>query len=127
MKTLCDYELSRLAKEAGFDEKCNDFYIDGELLYSQNAFTNSEEEFYGDPVTPAVTAPQLNDLQGWLLEVKGVWVELTLIIPNEITPDPWMVEVKRSSTREILYRGYFQEKDQALSEGIKSYLKSKEV
>lgn len=131
MKTLCDYELSLLAKEAGFDMDCHDAFMvfgkpNGQIESGKALKSNSELQ------ENECTRPQLNDLQDWLLEKMGVWVEVTVELGSNFPKEDGMFRYDNYKLREHIkdYCGGslnpYPTKDQALSEGMKSYLKSEE-
>lgn len=67
---ICTYEVSKLAKEKGFNEKCYHYYQRGEL--------QSDECFnlYNKGVDSICSAPAQSLLQRWLREEKGIHINI---------------------------------------------------
>lgn len=83
-KHYCNYELSQLAKQAGFDEECQYIYYFYSLVYCSKPFTNNRIL-----VTPLydknlVTAPELTKLQQWILREFKVWIYVKQQFINKI-------------------------------------------
>ena len=71
-KKYCSYELSILAKQAGFDEKCDGIYSRGILVHTFGLYANST--IWQTPAVNGVTAPELTHLQQWVYEKFKVWI-----------------------------------------------------
>lgn len=67
---ICTYEVCKLAKDKGFDEKCYHYYQKG-VLGSDECFNR-----YIKGVNSICAAPTQSLLQRWLREEKGVIVEV---------------------------------------------------
>jgi hypothetical protein len=70
----CSYELSKLAKDAGFNEKSSGIYDNGKfrMFIDRIAYyTNHElnELYY-----KTISAPELTHLQQWVYEKFKVWI-----------------------------------------------------
>jgi hypothetical protein len=73
-KHYCSYELSSLAKKAGFDEKCKAIYYNEKITERANSYQNSTilDKIYLDK--NSITAPELTHLQQWVYEKFSVWI-----------------------------------------------------
>lgn len=111
MKELADYKLSKLAKEYGYNEKCDYYWNEENKLREKPLLMQLKKD--------EILCPQLNDLQDWFLEVYNILIDVIRIIPNEIMPDPWKVKVRITTTGEDIYEGWFEEKYKALESGLK--------
>lgn len=69
-EAICTYEVAKLAKEKGFNEKCYHFYQKG-VLESDECFNR-----YNKGVEYICSAPTQSHLQRWLREERGVIVEV---------------------------------------------------
>lgn len=67
---LVTYEVAKLAKEKGFNEKCNFYYQKG-VISTDGCFNR-----YNKGVEYICSAPTRSLLQRWLREEKGVIIEL---------------------------------------------------
>ena len=67
---ICTYEVSSLAKEKGFNEKCYHYYQKEEL--ESDGYFNR----YNKGVEYICSAPTQSLLQRWLREERGVLVEV---------------------------------------------------
>lgn len=65
---ICTYEVCKLAKEKGFNEKCYHYYQKG-VLESDKCFNR-----YNKGVDNVCSAPTQSLLQRWLREEKGYYV-----------------------------------------------------
>lgn len=67
---ICTCEVAKLAKEKGFNEKCNFYYQKG-VISTDGCFNR-----YNKGVEYICSAPTQSLLQRWLREEKGVIIEL---------------------------------------------------
>lgn len=68
---ICSFEVSKLAKEKGFNSKCYFYYQKGELQ-TDKCFNR-----YNKGVDSICSAPTQSLLQRWLREAKGIDIEIT--------------------------------------------------
>ena len=69
---ICTYEVAKLAKEKGFNEKCYHYYQNG-ALESDECFNR-----YNRGVDNVYSAPTQSLLQRWLREEKALHIQITL-------------------------------------------------
>lgn len=67
---ICTYEVCKLAKEKGFNDKCYHYYQNG-VLDSDGCFNR-----YNKGVDSICSAPTQSLLQRWLREERGIIVEV---------------------------------------------------
>lgn len=72
---ICTYELCKLAKEKGFNNKCYHYYQNG-ALESDECFNR-----YNKGVESVCSAPTQSLLQRWLREEKGVNMQVIWMEP----------------------------------------------
>lgn len=70
---ICTYEVCKLAKEKGFNEKCYHYYQKG-VLESDGCFNR-----YNKGIDSICSAPTQSLLQRWLREEKGIHIS---VFPN---------------------------------------------
>ena len=70
---ICTYEVAKLAKEKGFNEKCNFYYQKG-VINTDGCFNR-----YNKGVEYICSAPTQSLLQRWLREEKGVAIEIVAL------------------------------------------------
>lgn len=70
---ICTYEVCKLAKEKGFNEKCNFYYQKG-VINTDGCFNR-----YNKGVEYICSAPTQSLLQRWLREEKGVAIEIVAL------------------------------------------------
>ena len=70
---ICTYEVCKLAKEKGFNEKCYHYYQKG-VLESDGCFNR-----YNKGIDSICAAPTQSLLQRWLREEKGIHIS---VFPN---------------------------------------------
>lgn len=120
-KHYCSYELSMLAKNAGFDEKCKAIYYNERLTERANSYQNSTiaEKIHLDK--KSITAPELTVLQQWCYEKFGVWIN---VLSNFGFTEPNLINKKQ-----YFYMTHidlrFDCPYKALGAGLLEFLKSK--
>lgn len=70
---ICTYEVCKLAKEKGFNEKCYHYYQKG-VLESDGCFNR-----YNKGIDSICSTPAQSLLQRWLREEKGIHIS---VFPN---------------------------------------------
>lgn len=89
---ICTYEVAKLAKEKGFNEKCYHYYQNG-VLESDECFNR-----YNKGVDSVCSAPTQSLLQRWLREEEGYYVypffdnesRRWTWVCRELTGDKWI-------------------------------------
>jgi len=86
MRELISFETAKIAKQKGFDEKCTDFYENGELISiskfikygyisaCNSGFTETSERY---------SAPEQSELQRWLRQNFDVHIMINSLKPND--------------------------------------------
>lgn len=100
---ICTYEVCKLAKEKGFNEKCYHYYQNG-VLESDECFNR-----YNKGADSVCSAPTQSLLQRWLREEKGLYISIeaypTLAIMGKVC-FAWVVKSRSD--------GYFMESNYSL-------------
>ena len=73
MNKPVNFELAKLLKEKGFDEKCKLLYKDGELINCKPYNVVDNKTFQS---TRYYIAPIIAEALMWLYEKHGIWVEV---------------------------------------------------
>ncbi len=76
------FEIAKLLKEKGFDEKCLMAYIDGELFNYYDSDFPSEYELENDG-SEVIDAPTLQMAMKWLRKAHNIHIA---IVPCEVGP-----------------------------------------
>ena len=101
---ICTYEVSKLAKEKGFNEKCYHYYQNG-VLESDECFNR-----YNKGVDSVCSAPTQSLLQRWLREEKKMYVCPFIITDYEDDFHPyvvyWSFVIVNVESGDSLYREY---------------------
>ena len=71
-KKYCSYELSKLAKDAGFDEECFGVYKKNQIHELEYPYSNTE--FISEYKQSWISAPELTHLQQQVYENFQVWI-----------------------------------------------------
>ena len=115
---ICTYEVCKLAREKGFNERCYHYYQNG-VLESDECFNR-----YNRGVDSVCSAPTQSLLQRWLREEKGYYVypffdnhELKWTwVCREKTGDMWIPLAGETP--------YFNTYEQALEDALKYSLEN---
>lgn len=75
---ICTYEVCKLAKEKGFDEKCYHYYQKEEL--ESDGYFNR----YNKGVEYICSAPTQSLLQRWLREEKKIYIAISVDIDHDL-------------------------------------------
>lgn len=127
---ICTYEVCKLAKEKGFNEKCYHYYQKG-VLESDGCLNR-----YNKGIDSICSAPTQSLLQRWLREEKGIIVEV-IAQPTCSTSKKncyWWIIKQNSSGLGYQYEecsyflydngGYFNTYELALEDALKDTLKN---
>ena len=118
---ICTYEVAKLAKEKGFNEKCNFYYQKG-VISTDGCFNR-----YNKGVEYICSAPTQSLLQRWLREEKALHIQITLWEKgwyNDIWVFEYYEEEKEYSTRQIHQSTDFDTYELALEDAIKYALEN---
>ena len=129
------FEVAKLLKEKGFDEKCIAVYHDKELQlvsslgifssegYGEQILTYTNSECEWSPIM--ISAPTLQMAMKWLREEKGVAITpvLSSILDNE--KFLWDIKIVVAKTGESYSQGWIYEKqEEAFNTAIKYCLEN---
>ncbi len=76
---FCDYETSKMLKELGFDEMCTGYYPPDKELF----ITLFQQENRNSKYPHLVHAPLWQQVEQWLWEQKGRWIQVSESNANE--------------------------------------------
>ena len=79
-EAYCSYEISRLLKEKGFNEKTFTFYIKGQPYNLQNNFRGIK--FSNSEMENAHSSPTLQMACAWLREIYGIDIVIEISDPS---------------------------------------------
>ena len=101
---ICTYEVCKLAKEKGFNEKCYHYYQNG-VLGSDECFNH-----YIKGIVSICSAPTQSLLQRWLREEKALHIQITLWEKGWYN-DIWAFEYYKEEEKEYSARQIHQSTD----------------
>lgn len=128
--TFLPYELSKEAKELGFDEECLGFYDKGNFYFNDGFDDGCTEEDYSinsELTKYLVASPTYDQIQEWLIE-KYIYVSAYTIL-NTIVSPPVMGFIPEIKTMDEDYDDPFDVDDfttnhkEALTAAIKQSFK----
>lgn len=119
-ETLASLELSKLAKEKGFDWECNKLWKDGYLGNPMKKWK---------PDLPEYPAPTLSLLQKWVREVHKVHVAIDWggSEPDELSDNRWCYAYGKCDNNNPdadMYTDGFNTYEEALEAGLLQYIKT---
>ena len=110
------YEVARLFKEKGFDERTCGVYFDD----SDETFLISTPSYHNKSIN-AIAAPTHQMAMKWLREEKGIAIipVLSSVLDNE--KFLWDIKIVVAKTHDIYYQGWTYEKQEAACETAIKY------
>ena len=111
---ICTYEVCKLAKEKGFNEKCNFYYQKG-VISTDGCFNR-----YNKGVEYICSAPTQSLLQRWLREEKG----LHITVPFDNNEFWWQIKNLANGDSEYSEALGFDTYELALEDGLKYALEN---
>ena len=112
---ICTYEVAKLAKEKGFNEKCYFCYQNGVLLEIDECFNQ---------VDSVCSAPTQSLLQRWLREEKAIAIVLQPYSYNiQRSIYTWIYEIWADNNLEKTSKS-FKTYEQALEDALKYSLEN---
>ena len=102
-EAYCSFEVAKLLREKGFDEKCYQIYDnEGYLSFNHVGYINSEKpnkDFYA-------LAPTHQMVMAWLREVYGLSVEIFSIKgTSNVCPVFWKGNIVKLLTQDRVFNG----------------------
>jgi hypothetical protein len=132
MTTPVKFELAKLLKEKGFDEKCSHYYIDNFQNFKHDGKlykTGLPNDWDNDNILQFVkrtnqphlcNAPTIAEVAMWLYEKHGVWITIT-----SISQESWQCHMtKKGDSLGKYYLEDFNSPTKAYQDAIDYVLKN---
>lgn len=91
---ICSYELSKLLQEKGFDEECDNWYVDEDLdiIHVNDCIgSQSNSDHYADDFE--CSAPTHQMAMDWLRIVHGIYI---IILPSRMKENSFLFQIIHS-------------------------------
>lgn len=75
MTQRVNFEIAKLLKEKGFNERTYSFFFDD----VPNSFFTKKEKLYYNRIYKSISAPTIADVVMWLYDKCGIWVTVCVI------------------------------------------------